>query len=113
MSKSNILDLLNSLESELKVDAIAEHILAIAVARNVLLKDLHELADREVSGTSLSKSSHICLIIPSYENVVDSLQHPLPRQLCAHKDHGTCDELFWTELLGIKRRTCDAASSAG
>lgn len=54
MSKSNTLDLLNSLEQELKVDAIAEHILAIAVARGVLLDDIHQLAEREVSNTSLS-----------------------------------------------------------
>ena len=62
MSRGNILDLLNALEQELKVDGIAEHILAIAVARNVLTKDLFELADREVSNTALSASLSFRLV---------------------------------------------------
>jgi hypothetical protein len=61
MSKGNFLDLLNSLEQELKLEAVAEHILAVAVARNILMKDLCALADREVSSTSMSKILYLYL----------------------------------------------------
>lgn len=54
-----MLDLLNDLEQELKLDHIAEHILAIAVARNVLMRDLFELAEREVGGSSKRSSSSL------------------------------------------------------
>ena len=46
------MDLLSDLESEFKIGHVAEHILAVSVARNVLLRDLFELADREVDETS-------------------------------------------------------------
>ena len=46
LSQKNLLDLLSDLESELKIGHVAEHMLALAVARNVLLRDLFELADR-------------------------------------------------------------------
>ena len=48
MSNGNILDLLNDLEQELKLEHVAEHILAIAVVEDVLMRDLFELAEREV-----------------------------------------------------------------
>lgn len=54
MSRGNILDLLEELEQQLKLKRVAEHVLAVAVARNVLMRDLFELAEREVGGTSLS-----------------------------------------------------------
>ena len=52
LSQKNLLDLLSDLESELKIGHVAEHMLALAVARNVLLRDLFELADREVDEAS-------------------------------------------------------------
>ncbi|KAL5534237.1 hypothetical protein ACEPAG_699 [Sanghuangporus baumii] len=52
MSDRNILDLLHDLEQDLKVEHVAEHILAIAVARNVLMPDLFDLAEREVGGSN-------------------------------------------------------------
>lgn len=55
MSKGNILDLLNDMEQELKLEHIAEHVLAIAVVRNVLMRDLFELAKQEVGRTSSSE----------------------------------------------------------
>lgn len=48
----NLLDLLNDLEQELKLQRLAEHILALAVVRNVLMDNLFELAKREVDNTS-------------------------------------------------------------
>lgn len=48
----NLLDLLNDLEQELKLQRLAEHMLAIAVMRNVLMDNLFELAKREVDNTS-------------------------------------------------------------
>ena len=55
MSKGNLLDLLHSLEQDLQLDHIAENVLAIAVVRDVLMRDLFELAECEVGGTSSCK----------------------------------------------------------
>ncbi|EJD03956.1 GTPase activating protein [Fomitiporia mediterranea MF3/22] len=57
MSQRNLLDLLHDLEQELKLDHIAEHVLAIAVVRNVLMRDLFELSEREVDGTSSTQNT--------------------------------------------------------
>ena len=40
------------MEQDLKIGFAAEHIMAIAVSRNVLMKDLFELAEREVLDAS-------------------------------------------------------------
>ncbi|KAH8120325.1 GTPase activating protein [Phellopilus nigrolimitatus] len=57
MAKGNLLDLLFHMEQELKLGHTAEHVMAIAVGRNVLMRDLFELAEREVGGTSSSQNT--------------------------------------------------------
>lgn len=52
MARGNLLDLLTELEQDLKIGYVAEHIIAIAVARNSLLHDLFALAEREVHEAS-------------------------------------------------------------
>ena len=52
MADVNLLDLLNGLEQELKLQRLAEHILALAVMKNVLISNLFELAKREVDNTT-------------------------------------------------------------
>ena len=48
MSRGNLLDLLLDLEQDLKLTYIAEHFMAIAVDKGVLMRDLFALAEREV-----------------------------------------------------------------
>lgn len=55
MVSTNMLDLLHDLEQELKLVHIAEHIMAIAVMKKTLVRDLTELAEREVNNTALCK----------------------------------------------------------
>lgn len=52
MAKGNLLDLLNDMEQELRIGFVAEHIMAIAVARNVLMHDIFQQAEREVLDAS-------------------------------------------------------------
>lgn len=54
LAKGNLLDLLNDMEQDLKIGPgfVAEHIMAVAVARNVLMHDLFQLAEREVLDAS-------------------------------------------------------------
>ena len=52
LSRGNSLDLLNELEQELKLENVAEHVMAIAVVNDVLMRDLFALAEREVGGTA-------------------------------------------------------------
>ena len=51
LEQRNYLDVLSELEHKLRIDnsMIAPHIVSLAVARNRLLKDIIQLAEREVT----------------------------------------------------------------
>ena len=101
MSSRNILDLLNDLEQELKMDHVAEHILAIALARNTLMRDLFELAEREVGSTSSKLiSTRLTISVPMSDRSFLPVRskYIIPRKLSPHKDNGTRDELVWQVL---------------
>ena len=51
------MDLILDLESKLKLKGISNHIISIAIAENVLVDHIMELADREVDGTLTCKRS--------------------------------------------------------
>ena len=46
-----MLDWVSDLDSKLEIKNISDHVISIAKARNILMKDILELADREVDGT--------------------------------------------------------------
>ncbi|KLO14454.1 Rho GTPase activation protein [Schizopora paradoxa] len=48
LSQGNMLDHLTELEQELKLENAAEHIIAVSIVNDVLMRDLFVLADREV-----------------------------------------------------------------
>lgn len=52
LEQRNYLDVLSDLEQKLRIDhaMISNHIVSLAVARNRLLKDIVQLAEREVNG---------------------------------------------------------------
>ncbi len=61
----NHLDWMRELETRLKMKNVNNNIMSIAIAKNVLLENIMELADREVDGTLtcephglLSESEH-------------------------------------------------------
>ena len=47
----NHLDWMRDLETRLKMKNVNQNIMSIAIAKNVLLENIMELADREVDGT--------------------------------------------------------------
>lgn len=47
----NHLDWMRELETRLKMKNVNNNIMSIAIAKNVLLENIMELADREVDGT--------------------------------------------------------------
>lgn len=51
LEQRNYLDVLSELEQKLRIDnsMIAPHIVSLAIARNRLLKDIIQLAEREVA----------------------------------------------------------------
>ncbi|KAG9041850.1 hypothetical protein FS842_002413, partial [Serendipita sp. 407] len=59
LEKRNYLDVLSDLESKLKIDhsLLSNHIVSLAVARNRLLKDIVQLAEREVANLSGSTNT--------------------------------------------------------
>ena len=61
MADVNLLDLLNGLEQELKLQRLAEHILALAVMKNVLISNLFELAKREVDNTTSCRARSLVM----------------------------------------------------
>ena len=61
MADVNLLDLLNGLEQELKLQRLAEHILALAVMKNVLISNLFELAKREVDNTTSCRTCSLVM----------------------------------------------------
>ena len=61
MADVNLLDLLNGLEQELKLQRLAEHILALAVMKNVLISNLFELAKREVDNTTSCRTRSLVM----------------------------------------------------
>ena len=57
----NHLDWMRELEARLKMKNVNHNIMSIAIAKNVLLENIMELADREVDGTATCKpSSSVC-----------------------------------------------------
>lgn len=58
MSQRNTLDLLNELEQEMKLSNVSDHVIAIAVAKHVLGRDILQLANREVE-SPLSCMPHL------------------------------------------------------
>ncbi|KAH9950344.1 Rho GTPase activation protein [Amylocystis lapponica] len=50
-SSRNSLDWMSDLESKLKLKTTSSHIISIAIAKNMLMENIMELADREVDGT--------------------------------------------------------------
>ena len=61
MADVNLLDLLNGLEQELKLQRLAEHILALPVMKNVLISNLFELAKREVDNTTSCRARSLVM----------------------------------------------------
>ncbi|KAI0961569.1 hypothetical protein AcV7_000640 [Taiwanofungus camphoratus] len=53
----NCLDWMTDLESKLKLRNVSNHIISIAIAKNVLVDNIMELADREVDGTLTSHNT--------------------------------------------------------
>ena len=51
----NHLDWMRELESRLKMKNVNQNIMSIAIAKNALLDNIMELADREVDGTLTCK----------------------------------------------------------
>ena len=47
----NLLDWVTELDTKLDIKNVSDHIIAIAKAKNTLMKNVMELADREVDGT--------------------------------------------------------------
>ncbi len=60
-----MLDHLTGLEQELKLEHAAEHIIAVAVVNNVLMRDLFVLAEREVLGAASGMQTNSLLIVSS------------------------------------------------
>ncbi|KZT02708.1 Rho GTPase activation protein [Laetiporus sulphureus 93-53] len=56
-SSRNSLDWMSDLESKLKLKHISKNIISIAIAKNVLVNDIMEIADREVDGTLSSHNT--------------------------------------------------------
>ncbi|RDB28888.1 putative Ras GTPase-activating-like protein ngap [Hypsizygus marmoreus] len=50
----NFLDWMNDFETKLKLKTISAHLMSVAIARNVLVEQVQELASREVDGTPSS-----------------------------------------------------------
>ncbi|KAF5370234.1 hypothetical protein D9615_010078 [Tricholomella constricta] len=50
----NFLDWIDDFESKLKLKALSTHLMSVAIARNVLIEQVQELASREVDGTPSS-----------------------------------------------------------
>ncbi|KAJ3535468.1 hypothetical protein NM688_g6971 [Phlebia brevispora] len=50
----NMLDWVSELDAKLEIKNISDHLIAIAKAKNILMKDIMALADREVDGTPQS-----------------------------------------------------------
>lgn len=57
-----MLDHLTELEQELKLEHAAEHIMAVAVVKDVLMRDLFVLSDREVLGAASGTQAEFCHI---------------------------------------------------
>ncbi|TDL28435.1 Rho GTPase activation protein [Rickenella mellea] len=92
----NMLDLLSDLEQEMKLEHISSHVIAIAIAKNVLTSHITELADREVDGapnsqhtlfrgnTVLTKTME--LTMSSYGKAfLEASVGPVIRSLCKNK----------------------------
>ncbi|THH02843.1 hypothetical protein EW026_g1 [Hermanssonia centrifuga] len=56
LQAKNLLDWIYEIECKLQIKNVLEHIVPIARAKNILIKNLIELADREVDGTLRSVS---------------------------------------------------------
>lgn len=57
-----MLDHLTDLEQELKLEHAAEHIIAVAVINDVLMRDLFVLAEREVLSAASGKRTKLLRI---------------------------------------------------
>ena len=51
LQSKNLLDWISDLDTKLEVKNVSEHVIAVAKAKNCLVKNIMELADREVDGT--------------------------------------------------------------
>jgi hypothetical protein len=61
----NFLDWMTDFESKLRLKTISTQLLSLAVAKNVLIQQVFELADREVDGTPSCKCNCVYLLMPS------------------------------------------------
>ncbi|KAG5647991.1 hypothetical protein DXG03_007025 [Asterophora parasitica] len=57
LNSRNFLDWVHDFESKLKLKTLSTHLMSVAVARNVLIQQVQELASREVDGTPSSHST--------------------------------------------------------
>lgn len=54
---------MTDLESKLKLRNVSNHIISIAIAKNVLVDNIMELADREVDGTLTCESRSLWALL--------------------------------------------------